>query len=220
MRQLDDRIQRLLDGELPADEERALRQELAKDPAAARDLEQVEVGLSALAERRPLPLPEGFKARVMARVAARPGPRTTPGIAVAMRDLLRGLSWPRAAAMAAVLVLVGGTAALLGYRAGSRSQGAVPSVSTDAPRPTVFVRFTLTAPEARQVELAGSFNGWGARKIVLARGENGAWNATVELPRGRYEYAFVVDGQRFVADGAAADFADDGFGDRNAVLDI
>ncbi|HEY3449938.1 MAG TPA: hypothetical protein VGK67_26535 [Myxococcales bacterium] len=225
MRPLDDKVQRLFDGELSAQDERELRRAIAEDPAAARDLAELEGGIAELSGRPAPALPADFQARVMSRVAARPAPKLRLGLAAAFFDLLAGLSWPRLAGTATALVLVGCVAGLLGYRAGTRSAPApapapAPTAGAASPRPTVFVRFTLSAPEARRVELAGSFNQWGERKIALARGDNGAWNATVELPRGRYEYAFLVDGQRFVADADAADFAEDGFGNKNAVLDI
>ncbi|MGC4116357.1 MAG: sigma-70 family RNA polymerase sigma factor [Myxococcales bacterium] len=223
MNRLDDRIQQLLDGELTADEERALRRELASDPAAMRALAQLEGGISGLSSAAAPSLPPDFQARVMSRVAARPAPRVRLGFGDALRDLLAALAWPRLAAMATALVLVACAAGFLGYRAGARSAPtsvASAAPATPAPPATVYVRFTLTAPDARIVELAGSFNRWGEKRIALVRGTNGAWNATVELPRGRYEYAFVVDGKRFVADADAADFAEDGFGETNAVLDI
>jgi len=45
------------------------------------------------------------------------------------------------------------------------------------------------------------------------------WTATLTLPVGQHQYAFVVDGQRWVPDpGAPA--VDDGFGRRNSVLTL
>src|SRR6266480_2982560 len=45
------------------------------------------------------------------------------------------------------------------------------------------------------------------------------WPATLTLPAGQHQYAFVVDGERWVPDpGAPA--VDDGFGRRNSVLTL
>jgi len=50
-------------------------------------------------------------------------------------------------------------------------------------------------------------------------GATGVWTATLTLPAGQHQYAFVVDGARWVPDpGAPA--IDDGFGRRNSVLTL
>jgi len=43
---------------------------------------------------------------------------------------------------------------------------------------------------------------------------------TIPLKPGRYEYMFVVDGQQWIPDPFAAEQTDDGFGSRNAVLEV
>ena len=85
---------------------------------------------------------------------------------------------------------------------------------------TVTVRFVLFAPDAQQVSLAGTFNQWDPAATPLVRtGTPGVWSATLTLPAGQHQYAFVVDGARWVADpGAPA--VDDGFGRRNSVLSL
>jgi 1,4-alpha-glucan branching enzyme len=84
----------------------------------------------------------------------------------------------------------------------------------------VTVRFVLVAPDAKEVSLAGTFNQWDAHATPLVRsGASGVWTATLTLPPGQHQYAFVVDGQRWVPDpGAPA--VDDGFGRRNSVLTL
>jgi 1,4-alpha-glucan branching enzyme len=91
---------------------------------------------------------------------------------------------------------------------------APPSAATSA----VTVRFVLFAPDAKQVGVAGTFNQWDAAATPLVRtGSAGLWTATLNLPAGQHQYAFVVDGARWVPDpGAPA--VDDGFGRRNSVL--
>jgi len=78
----------------------------------------------------------------------------------------------------------------------------------------------LVAPDAKQVSLAGTFNQWDAQVTPLVRtGATGVWTATLTLPAGQHQYAFVVDGVRWVPDpGAPA--VDDGFGRRNSVLTL
>jgi len=84
----------------------------------------------------------------------------------------------------------------------------------------VTVRFVLAAPDAHEVSLAGTFNRWDSHATPLVRsGPTGVWTATLALPAGQHQYAFVVDGVRWVPDpGAPA--VDDGFGRRNSVLTL
>jgi hypothetical protein len=57
------------------------------------------------------------------------------------------------------------------------------------------VLFSLVAPEANDVELVGSFNGWDREHSVpLSRNPNGVWHATLDLPPGRHLYKYVIDG--------------------------
>ncbi len=56
------------------------------------------------------------------------------------------------------------------------------------------VTLTFYAPEARVVQVAGTFNGWRPESNPLKRMESGEWTARLVLRSGRYEYRFVVDG--------------------------
>ncbi len=85
----------------------------------------------------------------------------------------------------------------------------------------VAVRFEVRAPAARRVELVGSFNDWRPGEIVLnGPDDSGQWTATVELPAGRHEYLFLVDGKDWVTDPRAAAYRPDGFGRQNALLEL
>jgi 1,4-alpha-glucan branching enzyme len=89
-----------------------------------------------------------------------------------------------------------------------------------APRNVVFVRFVLYAPGAKRVAVAGTFNQWDQTTAPLVpAGTGGVWSTTLALPVGQHQYAFVVDGRRWVAD-PAAPAVDDGFGRRNSVLAV
>jgi 1,4-alpha-glucan branching enzyme len=81
------------------------------------------------------------------------------------------------------------------------------------------VRLVFHAPEAHDVAVAGSFNDWSPAAAPLARLDGGIWTITLALRPGQHQYAFVVDGRRWVPDpGAPA--VEDGFGRRNSVLAI
>lgn len=55
-------------------------------------------------------------------------------------------------------------------------------------------RFCCEAPRATTVAVAGSFNAWDPTSALLAREGKGLWFVVLDLPPGRYEYKFVVDG--------------------------
>ena len=56
------------------------------------------------------------------------------------------------------------------------------------------VGLTLYAPDAKIVQVAGSFNGWRPEVSPLEPTGSGAWSAQLLLKSGQYEYRFVVDG--------------------------
>ena len=57
------------------------------------------------------------------------------------------------------------------------------------------ITFSLAAPAARSVQLAGDFTGWGQSPVALKKLKSGLWKAVVALAPGRHEYRFLVDGQ-------------------------
>jgi len=56
------------------------------------------------------------------------------------------------------------------------------------------VTFRLKAPEAEEVLLVGDFNRWSRTADPMKPGPNGRWRTTLQLPPGRYEFKFLVDG--------------------------
>lgn len=54
--------------------------------------------------------------------------------------------------------------------------------------------FQCRVPHAEAVFLAGTFNDWDPEATPMERAVDGTWSARLELPPGRYEYKFVVDG--------------------------
>jgi 1,4-alpha-glucan branching enzyme len=82
------------------------------------------------------------------------------------------------------------------------------------------VRFEFIAPTASSVAVAGSFNRWDPRKNPLSGPDKkGAWSVTLELPEGRYEYLFVVDGNKWLPDPGTPS-VDDGLGGRNSIIEV
>jgi RNA polymerase sigma-70 factor, ECF subfamily len=64
----------------------------------------------------------------------------------------------------------------------------------------VVARFVFADPSAKSVALAGDFNRWDPTAASLTRLADGSWARTLRLAPGRYEYAFLVDGKRWVTD--------------------
>jgi len=70
----------------------------------------------------------------------------------------------------------------------------MPRKESDGQTPKRRIRFSLEAPGAQEVGLAGTFNGWEARARLLKRDGRGVWSTSLTLTPGTYEYRFLVDG--------------------------
>ena len=202
-------VKRLLDGELSLSD---LPPELRGEGAEA-------LRLLGAVDRAPVALSAAFETRVMAEVRRRarsPIRRVWRGL-VEPRDIelrLRVRPWVVWGAALATAAAV----ALLLTRPPQASEGARPV--RVAAGDSVYVRFVLYAPTARRVAVAGTFNQWDQNASPLARvGAGGVWTITLALPQGHHQYAFVVDGARWVPDPAAPG-VDDGFGRRNSMVAV
>ena len=91
-----------------------------------------------------------------------------------------------------------------------------PSLASAAAAPQVLVQFRLETTAASEVRLAGSFTDW-QPAYALQQTAPGLWTITLPLALGVHDYAFVVDGQRWVAD-PYAPHVEDGFGGTNSRL--
>lgn len=85
---------------------------------------------------------------------------------------------------------------------------------------SVYVQFVLEAPEAISVAVAGDFNGWAPETALADPDGDGVWSGRVRLTPGVHKYMFVIDGTDWITDPQAERYAEDGFGNRNAVLAI
>jgi 1,4-alpha-glucan branching enzyme len=57
------------------------------------------------------------------------------------------------------------------------------------------ITFVLRAPKARQVYVAGSFNGWDPAGRPMKSDGDGLWSARMTLEPGVHQYRFRVDGK-------------------------
>ena len=79
------------------------------------------------------------------------------------------------------------------------------------------IKLTLFAPEAREVNVAGNFNGWRPETTPLKNTGSGEWAVRLMLRSGQYEYRFVVDG-RWSEDHRASQRVANPYGGFNSVL--
>jgi hypothetical protein len=81
------------------------------------------------------------------------------------------------------------------------------------------ITFMMNAPDARQVTIVGSLNGWDKEHdLLFGPDKSGWWTITLPLGVGRHEYLFLVDHTKWLLDPYARVTADDGFGGKNGIL--
>jgi serine/threonine protein kinase len=81
------------------------------------------------------------------------------------------------------------------------------------------VEFTITAPDAHIVSLAGEFNNWSPTATAMHKRPNGTWAATMQLAAGKYQYKFIVDG-KWIPDPENPTQVPDTYNGFNSVVDI
>jgi 1,4-alpha-glucan branching enzyme len=95
-----------------------------------------------------------------------------------------------------------------------------PAAKVTAPATqTTRVSFQLIKPGAKQVCVAGTFNGWKPERAPLRPVGEGRFAADLAVDPGRYEYLFVVDGQ-WLPDPNAKESVQNPFGGKNSVLTV
>ncbi len=74
---------------------------------------------------------------------------------------------------------------------------------------------------AHSVSVAGDFNGWDHVATPLKQNESGLWFTEIVVPRaGRFEYKFIINGQRWIEDPSNGFKAPNSYGGLNSVLVI
>lgn len=79
------------------------------------------------------------------------------------------------------------------------------------------VTFRARARPGARVAVVGDWNQWQPQPLAAAGGDR--WEATYTLPPGRHAWALSIDGA-IVTPTQAPGFVDDGFGGRNAIVDV
>ncbi len=213
-------LHRFVDNELTVDERLQFLVRLGRDEALREQLIELEQ-LAAAARRLARPqLPADFVSRVLDRTAV-PADQSA-GLQAGKRNGLwtpRTLTWSLGglAVAASLLLLVGTVTVMMLREPRALSVATAGAPGGDSP---VLVRLVVLRPGAASIQIAGDFNGWNPARTSLTQVATGTWSVTIPLPPGRYEYQLVVDGHEWIADPFAAEQNDDGFGSRNAILDV
>ena len=77
--------------------------------------------------------------------------------------------------------------------------------------------FSIAAPDAKEVFLAGEMTDWDAGKVAMQRDEHSTWRTALDLEPGQWLYKFVVDGQ-WVQDPGTDDHDADGRGGQHSFV--
>jgi 1,4-alpha-glucan branching enzyme len=81
------------------------------------------------------------------------------------------------------------------------------------------VKFTLWAPEAMEVYLAGDFNLWSNKSLPMRKDKKGVWKTEIKLVPGHYEYKYFAD-NAWVENIPGAESISNSFGTQNFVMSV
>jgi hypothetical protein len=147
----------------------------------------------------------------------------------------RRAGWRSPAAGLLVAASVAGIAALVHTRGITYTPASVPGIGSPVssaasttpvlahavdPRAVggaIRVQFVLVAPAARHVAVVGDFNDWNPATSPL-ESVGGVWSSEAVVSAGRHDYAFVIDGAKWIPDPAAPRAPADELGGGYSVL--
>ena len=170
--------------------------------------------------------PPWLETRVMAEIEALPEPGVLNRFVtwlvnprqVRLSPLMVGATM---AAMATVLFLGLRESAPGGSVLGPGEELAIPAgLGAEKSESVVLVQFVLEAPGAISVAVAGDFDGWEGSHGLSDTDGDGVWTGRVPVKPGVHAYMFLVDGSTWMTDPRADRYAEDGFGNQNAVLAV
>lgn len=218
---MDELLQKYFDGELSVTEAAELAKTLARNPELELELRKIERALDPVANGAARGLSPGFSDEVMRRV----GGAAASGRPHAARERGRTRVWSMRLAWAAVCVLafvIGRAGQHESPTAGAGGTAIAPVAEARSAGASFRLARLVYVPRhagVERVSVAGTFNDWDPNTTTMKK-VGDVWVITITLPPAAYEYMFVEDGQRWVTDPLAAETRDDGFGRRNAVLDL
>jgi len=170
--------------------------------------------------KRPVRIDEALDRRVMDEITSLSSARSA-------RSFLTSWLTPRRAIAVSPLGALAAAAGLAAIALGvaSRYRGALPAAARSRATGAGVARqysFVVRAAQATRVSLVGDFNDWDAARTPMQRvgRESAVWTTVLPLVPGRYRYAFLADGSRWLADPVAPLARDEEFGPPSSVLTV
>jgi hypothetical protein len=198
-----------IDQALPRDTSKEVEEHLKTCSICQEEQKSWEKVFSSLNSIKPIPVPGNLTQNIMAKVSKEE-------IQPSWIDYLKNrisIPWPSFRILGAV------TAAIFVFFIFAFIFNA-PDIS---PICSAEVQFSLKLNDskAHMVAIAGDFNGWNPQANLLEDLDgDGIWIGTLNLEPGKYEYMFVLDGEKWLPDPNALRYVKDGFGNKNAILEI
>ena len=210
-------IEDYLEGRLSAEERAEIEEHLATCPSCQKEFALWQELFHSLDT---FPLPEGqlsadFTGKVMQKIVQEGkevvvSPSWWDKISQLLTLSRLSLKWAAALSVALVTILVG-----YNFYFSPVQQYCINGL-TD-----ITFSMRADATQVQSIAVVGDFNDWDPNRNLLTDVNNdGLWTVTLKLEPGRYEYMFIIDGQKWVPDPSAYQYVNDGFGNKNAVLEI
>lgn len=236
-------IIKYLDGELRGEKEKEALLLIADDPGLRELLRfenQVRMVFKKDTDLSSFEVPEKFKERVMEHISKEQTVSDNGGYS--LKDFLNqwkrrwaDLTRPKSLrlrpvyALAMFVLLIGLALSPLyfsaefipGIESADQRANSLTMNVQEADAEEIMVRFVFIDEEAESVAIAGDFNDWESVPMT-AQQINGktVWTGLVSMAPGQHKYMFVKNGETWVTDPLASFYHEDGFGNKNAVINL
>ena len=201
-----------IDQALDADTAQQVEEHLKSCSTCNKEYQSLKEIITSLNSLSPKPAPGTFTQNIMAKISQKEIQIQTSWMDRIKKQVsIPQLSFRLISAVAAATLIV-----FLAFTFVFNTPDTSPICSAE-------VQFSLKINDgkAHTVAIAGDFNGWNPQANILEDPEgDGVWTGTLKLEPGRYEYMFVLDGEKWFPDPNALRYVKDGFGNKNAILEI
>jgi AMP-activated protein kinase-like protein len=205
-----DKLKNLLGDDFSAEEIEALTRE---DSLLASSAENLTALFQKAREENVPPLSSDFTARTMARISP-------PGFLQVVRERFLTFRILTVAGACALSFLVGIFLAPQFFRSAPPLSLSIREGVGPHQEKVYYVRFITRQPGARTVSVAGDFNQWDELPLTPVDPKKGIFSVEIPLSVGTYNYSFFVDQKKWVVDTSADRIVEDGFGNKNSVINL